>query len=250
MNWLENLHKNLSNVSNNEEYEDIFWNSSNEIMNNYMLRVDNGKQQLDYFFTELEYYFFDSQKHPDPYVHKHCLQLKSNEFYIHEMSLNRSGADLTFGNGNYFGGILIRGLQSSSNNTFFPGPAVCLIEIITNFTEKDSYHDIQKNSSFFKLIKSDSIVTSSILRSTRYGINKSFCDTDFKYLTKLYRFVKADNYFKEKQVKEKTKLLMCTHSKDIPYATQQIATIQQWKNALQDEPLNILWNKIKDNFPC
>ncbi|MBM3436131.1 MAG: hypothetical protein FJY07_07975 [Bacteroidetes bacterium] len=70
----------------------------------------------------------DKNYHNDIYVHGHELQQTSHRWYYHG-----SGIDLTFGNGEFFGGILLRALFNIGNNKYTYGPLQILTEIFGSF---------------------------------------------------------------------------------------------------------------------
>ncbi|MCS7020650.1 MAG: hypothetical protein NZU63_02345 [Gemmataceae bacterium] len=64
---------------------------------------------------EIEFYWYASE-HPDPFCHRHPLQLQQGRWYFHRIgSAYRGGSfkglDVTFSDGHRYGGILFRGLQ-------------------------------------------------------------------------------------------------------------------------------------------
>lgn len=95
-----------------------------ELMNDWVLQV-NAKR---YRIAEVEFYFV-SDKHPDPYTHKHPLQQEMGKWYFHG-----SGIDITFGNNNYHGGILLRAIYDCDIKRYFYGPLNTVAEIFSNFS--------------------------------------------------------------------------------------------------------------------
>lgn len=185
-NLVQDMLSDLNNLGANYNFEEIFFTSAEKIMNNFALKVG----EFVYEFTELEYYFFDAQIHPDPYVHKSYLQLKFGEFYVHEKALNRIGLDITFGNGSSFGGILIRGLQKHGSG-YFAGTSNCLKELTKNFNPKSHYCEIQKQTNKLSIIQIKPN-QQEILKSKRILSSVSPCDSDEMYLRKCYRFARKD----------------------------------------------------------
>ena len=57
-----------------------------------------------YRIIDFEFYAF-SENFPDAQTHKSHQQLENGKIYLHS-----SGIDITFGDGNNYGGILIRGV--------------------------------------------------------------------------------------------------------------------------------------------
>ena len=171
------------------------------LFTNYELVIN----QNNYNLTEIEFYYFNTKIHKDVYTHLHCMQLEFNKFYVHEKSANRGGIDLTFGDGNNFGGILIRGIQRQSDNTIISGPAKVRGEITKTLFELNELKDDEK---FYKIynepheILQEKINSSNmefkpnnkdvkdlkIIATKRIGLReKILCDAD-KFLNRKYRF--------------------------------------------------------------
>lgn len=213
--WYENLQNTLSQT--NIDYEQVFYDSANALMNDYALVMeDHNGQTITYEFCELEYYFFDVQKHPDFYTHMHCLQLKCGKFYVHEKTFNRSGIDLTFGNGSYFGGILIRGLYTLNNNEkYICGPAKCAFKMKETILDSNAIDSLQEKINCVTIIeRKDKSIDYNLRRSARVGIKKSLCNPSDLYLKKQYRFVRNDLYEAKNNtingtLKDKMQLIIC-----------------------------------------
>lgn len=128
---------------NNKQKE--FCTIARELFNNYILNI-NG---INYTLTEIEFYYFNTKTHKDIYTHLHYLQLEFGRFYVHEKSANRGGIDFTFGNGDNFGGMLIRGIRNTKTNESIFGPAKVRGEIAkTLFDIKES--DENKDKKFYQ----------------------------------------------------------------------------------------------------
>jgi hypothetical protein len=84
-----------------------------------------------YRLIDFEFYAF-SENFPDPQTHKSEHQLENGKIYLHS-----SGIDITFGDGNNYGGILIRGvvLVNDEGNDFtikqFDGPQIVATELFS-----------------------------------------------------------------------------------------------------------------------
>jgi hypothetical protein len=84
-------------------------------------------------FVEIEFYYFDAA-HPDPFTHRDPLQLECGRWYFHRTrGVYRGGSfkgfDLTFGDGEAHGGILIRGLETSDGK-LIDGPSLCVDHLL------------------------------------------------------------------------------------------------------------------------
>ena len=71
-----------------------------------------------YRLAEIEFYLFDEEKHPDPFVHCDENQRTFGHFYFHRQNGKSykggtyKGLDITFGEENVYGGMLIRAMVS------------------------------------------------------------------------------------------------------------------------------------------
>ncbi|MDP2337173.1 MAG: hypothetical protein Q8N05_12140 [Bacteroidota bacterium] len=106
--------------------DDEFQRIAYDLLNNWILKVEDSLYRI----TELEFYFRD-KKHDDPYIHGHDLQKQKGKWYFHG-----SGIDLTFGNGDAFGGILIRAICKVNDKEikYCYGPLNCILEIFSNLS--------------------------------------------------------------------------------------------------------------------
>ncbi len=191
MDVIERLHHDIKNRnSSTEEFAKVFYEIAKILMNEYILEIEDMKIE----FTEIEFYYFDEKRHTDPYVHKHPLQKNINTLYVHPKWGNYGGIDLTFGDDNCYGGILIRGIKL--NNKYICGPAKVRDEINKKFNAK-TYFALQKNLDNEVALVQISKKDETILRSTRIGLSGK--NEDFYYA--LYRFVRED-YFEAKNKKE------------------------------------------------
>ena len=101
--WYQCLRDALLIATKESNFEEIFKTHAEELMSQYALT--NGNET--FLFKEIEYYFYDEIRHPDPYVHGSCKQEEAGKYYYHY-----SGLDITFGDKDYSysGGILISGI--------------------------------------------------------------------------------------------------------------------------------------------
>lgn len=200
---IEQLKQDIENTTN---YEEIFEIYSKELINNYALKFENEI----YNFVEIEFYFYDRDRHPDPYVHMNSKQLESNIFYPHG-----SGIDLCFGNGKYFGGILIRSIKNENN--YINGSLI----LINTLFKKEKITDEDTNK--LELIKFNNSSNLIISSSTRVGLQVHPLDYEFfieskekfkPYIFRLYRFVSNFDLSVNK-CKDKTKIIFYNYKKNI-----------------------------------
>jgi hypothetical protein len=195
-------------------------------MNNYVLKID----ELEIELTEIEFYYFECNNHQDLYVHLDKLQRQKGKLYVHKKGKGYGGIDLTFGNGSYFGGILIRGIKSS--NIFISGPAkvreyiaeklnieneyLKLQELFDNIENKISLEEKRNNKKEYE-----------ILHSTRIGLNE---EVDEKFYNALYRFIREDN----KEFKNSAKIISyLTNLIPYPYKTPNSKSIKDFEEKLE-----------------
>lgn len=98
-----------------KDIETQFGHIADRLMNEVAVVVDETRFRL----TEIEFYLFHPDKHPDPFVHCNERQKTSMQWYFHESGY---GVDLTFGCDEYYGGILIRGLRNIQSGEPYSGP--------------------------------------------------------------------------------------------------------------------------------
>jgi hypothetical protein len=156
------------------------------LLNRIILHV--GENQ--YRFTEIEFYFFKSGIHEDPFIHKDKMQLETGQWYFHG-----SGLDITFGDGINHGGILIRGMSQlkCQEQKFINGPLRVINEIFKAFG------NIAFEEKTFYLEETNELSPEEIIKSSRIGLgNKEqseFRDKFYRYLTFPYD---SSNKYSEK----------------------------------------------------
>ncbi|MDD5401362.1 MAG: hypothetical protein PHQ93_09270 [Sulfurimonas sp.] len=106
----------LNKMVDENDYQGSFNKIANYLLNCVELQVKTKK----YEFTEIEFYYY-SDDHKDCALHGDELQKTSNGWYVHNKG--RGGIDITFGNCDNFGGILIRGIKEvKSDGKYIDGP--------------------------------------------------------------------------------------------------------------------------------
>ncbi len=83
--------------------------------------------------VEIEIYYW-SKAHPDPFTHRDPIQFHIGHWYFHRThGVYRGGSfkglDLTFGDGDTSGGILIRGLETPDGK-LIDGPSLCVDHLL------------------------------------------------------------------------------------------------------------------------
>ena len=227
-NLISNSNKQISSLQN------IFYKEAEDIFNNKILKIGNIEIEL----TEVEFYFYE-QQHLDPYVHKNNLQrTTSNYLYVHQQAWNRGGIDITFGDGIYYGGILIRGIKH--NNCYISGSATVKKYISNLINPLFSNHgDLQRY--FFNIqqsafLKNSNLPKNKVLCSTRVGLNQN----NPSYANALYRFIREDCLNVDKShfsgnnydnLKERTKIKAISNLA-LNYPTNEKSAIEDIKKNL------------------
>jgi len=99
------------------------------LLGSYRLRVAGSPCRL----VEIEFYF-DGEPHRDPFAHRHPEQATSGRWYFHRIGASYrggsfKGVDLTFGDGDSRGGVLVRSFETSSGELVV-GPSLCVDHVL------------------------------------------------------------------------------------------------------------------------
>ncbi|MCH7411104.1 hypothetical protein MM239_16990 [Belliella sp. DSM 111904] len=155
--------------------ENSFKRIAEDLLNQYMLI--SGKKSFR--ICEIEFYY-TGINHDDKYTHGHELQKTLGQWYQHG-----SGLDITCGNEDYYGGILIRALQAVDKQgkelDYIYGPLKCLQALMSGFKS------IEKHQVTFGLEKSNqgTLSLEKVLSAPRAGLNPT---RDQEMYSKPYRF--------------------------------------------------------------
>ena len=238
-----------------EELQSLFYKTSKNIINNYILQIDNLRIEL----KELEFYFFDCEKHPDIYVHQNELQKETSNFlYVHDSWGNYGGLDLTFGNKKYYGGILIRGIKL--NTAYIAGPATLRNYIMEHLGKKfNTYSDMQKyfneiRNKICLIKKNGSSSATEIMHSTRYGLGKK---ENPIYKNALYRFLDVnylntgtqDFFNSKKNINEITRIKTISYLSGVSKDKKLSKDAQKEREKLQSNQVFLNYiEKFKQDF--
>lgn len=143
-----------------------------------MLRHVWQVSDKEFYFTEIEFYSKSVNGGGDPYTHGHVEQLKSDTWYFHG-----SGIDITFGDAETYGGILIRGVKYKDANNewqYISGP----IRVATAIFSAIGQAKLQQLS--FGLKKLTKSLKNEIYACPRVGLNANL---DSDYASERYRFI-------------------------------------------------------------
>jgi len=153
----------------NQNIPNSFDQIAQELLNRMSLCVNNDEFQL----TEIEFYYFHPEHHPDEYTHSH--KRNAGEWRFHNQ-----GFDITFqGDEVQDGGILIRGI--SINGEYVNGPINSLKRIF------EAFGSVSNETTM--VLKDCEFRNSQILKTFRHLPNKvthqDFQLTRYRYLVDL-----------------------------------------------------------------
>jgi len=176
--------------------EDKFKTLAHYLMNYLYLHVGYH----EYRVVELEIYYHDPEKHPDPYVQLDIDRLSAGEWHF-----NGRGVEITMGDWEkgIYGGILIRGLRTiDEQSRYVNGSKEVVREIFSglgNITNDDFSISIKE-------LQDGAVTEEEPIRTSRVGLRKRKNDPE-DYAAKKYRYIvelnKNHNFMdKEKVVKD------------------------------------------------
>ncbi len=156
---------------------------ANALFNKYIIQVNDSFYRL----LEAEFYYNDGKEHTDIYTHGHKWQKRSGYWYVHG-----SGIDITIGNDNASGGILLRSIQkllptpTDKKEQYTFGPLNVLTELISGFHncfngEKNIFSLVEPEEHKIKL---EVIEQKDIIQCRRIGLSgeKEHKDSLYRYL--------------------------------------------------------------------
>lgn len=138
---MTSLKEALKEISSNQLHSADLLNSFDKIAEILLRHTKIVTPNVNYYLREIEFYFYDKEKHPDPYTHKNPRQELFGDWYFHRFRTienfeksNRNGVDITFGNKDTkrFGGILIRKIKNAETGNFIVGINRVARELIKN----------------------------------------------------------------------------------------------------------------------
>jgi hypothetical protein len=171
--------------------EDKFDTLASYLMNYLYLQIG----YMEYRIVELEVYYHDPDKHPDPYVHFDFERLYAGQWHY-----NGTGIEITMGDyeKGIYGGILIRGIRTIEEKPrYISGTKDVLREIfsgIGNITDDEFGISIRE-------LEDGTVAEEEPVRSSRIGLRKRKTDTA-NFAAKQYRYIvelNIDHNFKDKK---------------------------------------------------
>lgn len=133
--WQQILQKS-ENQSSKNTIQNWFINIAQHLLNHSLLLVNNTPHRL----LEIEFYYF-APTHQDFFTHRDTLQTDPGKWYFHRHGGTYKGGtfkglDVTFGEGDTHGGILIRTIEASNGNLIC-GPSLC-VDYLLSHTNSNS----------------------------------------------------------------------------------------------------------------
>ena len=218
-----NLRLNDENFSEND-YQLAFKDLGYKLMNFYELVVND---EICFRLCEIEFYFYQANRHPDTFTHRHPNQMQPYQWYFHRQSLSIAsnyragtykGLDITLSSmkDESYGGILIRSIQNKQTGKIHEGSCIVvdtILKLSSNQTIKQLVEEklnnnldiFHRNSSIYlRSISSDS--PCEIVSSPRVGLTLKVPTIDReRFLFRSYRFTWNDYY----PSKMKMTILLC-----------------------------------------
>lgn len=166
------------------DFEASFTKIAFDLFNHYIIQVNDTFYRL----LEIEFYYKDEHNHNDTYTHGHKYQKRSSYWYFHP-----SGIDITIGNENAAGGILLRSIEKLSpeppdkREKYFFGPHKVLTELTSGLhscfsSEPNTFSLIPAKESKMqvKLVPQEDVI-----RCARIGLSEK----DEAFHKALYRYL-------------------------------------------------------------
>ena len=126
----------LKHELNSDDFKTWFDEIASQLLNQISFSIAGQ----DHRFSEIEFYY-QNETHPDPFTHCDRLQLTTEKWYFHRFGNayrggSFKGLDITFGDSNSCGGILIRSIENPDGK-IIDGPCLCVNYILekTGFAE-------------------------------------------------------------------------------------------------------------------
>jgi hypothetical protein len=195
------------NNSNRETVEQSFYTIAKRLFHDYQLVINDEHY---YRLIDIEFYYYAPGRFEDVYAHKHDAQLGKGKWYFHG-----SGIDITFGDGECHGGILIRGIASIRGEGSpdrkgiykqIHGPLNVKTEIFSNmrsaFDREANYlylEDVSQSRMGANMVNPEYVVGTN-----RIGLNKNRDSADQSFYNGKYRYV----IFPHLKLKNKTQIAL------------------------------------------
>jgi len=161
---------------------------------------------------EIEFYL-RSESHPDPFTHCHPIQKQLGCWYLHRVGNGYRGGsfkglDLTFGNRDYHGGVLIRSIQAGEKVVSGPSKSVDHLLRLANLDQVRDLDDRIGEISALDETNPVHLVTTELKEETVYSsarVGLAFRgldapETGEAYFLRRYRFLREPRAIKKGRV--------------------------------------------------
>jgi len=216
---------------NEEQFQEFFEHVAHKLLNEFVLMAN----QKAFRITEIEFYFWHPTVHSDLFTHRDLQQQNMAEWYFHKTGNSFRGGtfkglDITFGKTNeYYGGILIRSIESLDIEELIEGPSVtvdhllltCGVSTISELILTKMFGSIAQCSMLMirhctELPSSILISSRMVFSSPRVGLSLRRNDHQRKrldFLCKRYRFCTLPNRLRKSRVHTVLGVLQQNYSK-------------------------------------
>lgn len=194
------------NTSSRASVEESFFSIASRLMRDNQLVVNEQRYRL----IDMEFYYYAPGRFEDVYAHRHEAQLEMGKWYFHG-----SGIDITFGDGECHGGILIRAIAKVTGEgkpdhkgiyKQIHGPLNVKTEIFSNigsaFERKASFLYLENVS--MDPMGANMVDNRYVVKTSRIGLNKNNDTSDQSFYQGKYRFV----VFPHLKLKNKTQIAL------------------------------------------
>ncbi|KAL1717374.1 hypothetical protein EV715DRAFT_203164 [Schizophyllum commune] len=199
----------------------------------YDLVVCSDAAETCFRLLEFEFYLHKPGCHEDPFVHRTAEQGELGKWYFHRApgkgttkyrGGTRKGLDLTFGDADAYGGILLRSVQRLGSAEFISGPSL-LVDKIVSLSGATDLVDLVENkwagdtsastpNGLFLRPRDDTACTGhrELCRTPRVGLDLSTASRG-EYVAKAYRYIASfDSPLKSKAQTFAGALYHCCYS--------------------------------------
>ncbi len=155
-------------------------------------------------YVEVEIYYYQKEHHPDIFAHKDPVQLEMGRWYFHRTrgeyrAGSFKGLDLSFGDGDAYGGVLLRGIEKP-DGTLIDGPSLhvdYLLEMtghskVPNLDEAINERVAWEEGNPIELVPIEEVEDREIIRTARVGLTlkrSRKSPLPPQYVLKPYRFL-------------------------------------------------------------
>ncbi|KAL1696280.1 hypothetical protein GGG16DRAFT_121114 [Schizophyllum commune] len=239
------------------------------LLHDYDLVVCSDTSETCFRLLELEFYLHKPGCHEDPFVHRTAEQGELGRWYFHRApgkgmtkyrGGTRKGLDLTFGDADAYGGILLRSMKRLDSSEVISGPSLLVDKIVALSGAADLVDLVEKKwagdtsaftpSGLFLRPRDDMACTEHgvLCRTPRVGLDLSAASRA-EYVAKAYRYIASfDSPLKSKAQTFAGAVYHCCYSPTRPEGNTP--TLAEVAKALHDPPLTERLEKLTALSPA